>query len=267
MYKVLPLTLAFLHLSGSSWACSVQNGIKLTNYGFPDASGTPAYKCNGNTVVPTVAGDKTKLGDGSFGNPYAAAAAGNSVFKKCSLIYVPLLEKYFRVQDDCSGCGVFPSITPSPLNPTSLTTLAVSKQVDLYLIQSNQNIGQTSCEQQFGTFNYNGKVLHEVILAPGAGFQTNIQPLFANGKCFNKVADGRIFPNRDGTVNCGANAAEVLTTADVAAGANEVDNSGSTNDGDPAARHKGMAPANQGGQNATNAEQPPTRMAARDFSA
>ena len=267
MYTVLPLALALLYLSGSGLACSVQNGIKLTNYGFPDASGTPAYKCNGGTVVPTVAGDKTKLGDGSFGKPYAAAAAANSVFKKCSLIYVPLLEKYFRVQDDCSGCGMFPVIALSPLNPNSLTTLAVSKQVDLYLIQSNQNIGQTSCEQQFGTFNYNGKALHEVILAPGAGLQTNTQPLFANGKCFNTVADGRVFPGRDGSVNCGANAAEVQSTAVVADAANQFDNSGSTNDGDPAARHKGMAPADQAGQNATSAEQRPTRMAARDFSA
>lgn len=108
MHKVLPLALALLSLSGSSWGCSAQNGVKLTNYGFPDASGTPAYKCNGDKVVSTKPGDKTQLGDGSFRNPYAAAAAGNSVFKKCNLLYVPLLEKYFRVQDDCSGCGVFP---------------------------------------------------------------------------------------------------------------------------------------------------------------
>lgn len=119
MHKVLPLALALLYFGVSSLACSAQNGIKLTNYGFPDASGTPAYKCNGDKIVPTKPGDKTELGDGSFGNPYAAAAAGNSVFKKCSLLYVPLLEKYFRVQDDCSGCGVFPFISPlSPGTPS-----------------------------------------------------------------------------------------------------------------------------------------------------
>lgn len=260
MQKVLPLTLTLLYLSGSSLGCSVQNGVKLTNYGFPDASGTPAYKCVGDTVVPTNAGDKTLLGDGSFNRPYAAAAAGNSMFKKCSRFYVPLLEKYFRVQDDCSGCGMLLFLPPSPLNPISLTTLTVSKQADLYTIQSNQNIGQTSCEQQFGTFTYNGKVLHEVIVAPSSGFQTNTQPLFANGKCFNNPADGRVFPSRDGTITCGANSEEVATVADVAGGANEVDNSGSTNDEDPAARHKGMAAADQAGQ-------PPARMAARDFSA
>ena len=85
--------------------CAVVSGVKFTAYGYPDASGTPAYKCNGNRVVPTQPGDKTKLGDGSFQHPYAAAAAGGSVFAKCELLYMPLLKKYFRVQDDCSGCG------------------------------------------------------------------------------------------------------------------------------------------------------------------
>lgn len=86
-------------------ACQTVSGVKFTAYGFPDASGIPAYKCNGNNVVPTGPNDRTQLGDGSFGKPYAAAAAGNSVFKKCELLYMPLLKKYFRVQDDCSGCG------------------------------------------------------------------------------------------------------------------------------------------------------------------
>ena len=107
MQKLLTLALALFSLSGFSVACSVSRSIKLTNYGFPDASGTPAYKCRGGNVVATRPGDKTELGDGSSGNPYPAAAAGNSVFKKCDLLYVPLLKKYFRVQDDCSGCGTY----------------------------------------------------------------------------------------------------------------------------------------------------------------
>ena len=87
--------------------CGVVGGVKFTAYGFPDADGIPAYKCNGNQVATTGPNDRTELGDGSFGNPYAAAAAGNSVFKKCELLYMPLLKKYFRVQDDCSGCGSY----------------------------------------------------------------------------------------------------------------------------------------------------------------
>ena len=118
MYKLLSLALALVSLSDLSLGCKVERGIKFTNYGFPDASGTPAYKCSGGQVVPTQLGDRTKLGDGSFGNPYAAAAAGNSIFKKCDLIYVPILKKYFRVQDDCSGCGksAFPKLPLSLLN-------------------------------------------------------------------------------------------------------------------------------------------------------
>lgn len=111
MHKLLSVALALVALSDFSLACKVERGIKLTNYGFPDASGIPAYKCKGGRPVPTQPGDKTELGDGSFGNPYAAAAAGNSIFKKCDVIYVPILKKYFRVQDDCSGCGIL-----TPLN-------------------------------------------------------------------------------------------------------------------------------------------------------
>lgn len=111
MYKLLSLALALVSLSDFSLGCNVERGIKLTNYGFPDASGIPAYKCRGGRPVPTQAGDKTELGNGSFGNPYAAAAAGNSIFKKCDVIYVPILKKYFRVQDDCSGCGIFAFLT------------------------------------------------------------------------------------------------------------------------------------------------------------
>lgn len=105
MYTTIPLSLFFLSLTGSGMACSTVSGIKFTAYGFPDASGIPAYKCNGNTVTTTGPNDRTQLGDGSFGKPYAAAAARNSIFQRCELLYMPLLKKYFRVQDDCSGCG------------------------------------------------------------------------------------------------------------------------------------------------------------------
>lgn len=108
MHKLLSLALALVAFGDFSLACNVERGIKLTNYGFPDASGIPAYKCRGGRSVPTQPGDKTELGNGSFDNPYAAAAAGNSIFKKCDVIYVPILKKYFRVQDDCSGCGMCP---------------------------------------------------------------------------------------------------------------------------------------------------------------
>lgn len=105
MHTTIPLSLLVLSLAGSTVGCGVVSGVKFTAYGFPDADGVPAYKCNGNQVVQTGPNDRTKLGDGSFGKPYAAAAATGSTFTKCELLYMPLLKKYFRVQDNCSGCG------------------------------------------------------------------------------------------------------------------------------------------------------------------
>ena len=105
MYKTIPLSLLLLSLTGSGMACETVSGIKFTAYGFPDADGIPAYKCNGDSVATTSSSDRTQLGDGSFGSPYAAAAQRNSIFQKCELLYMPLLKKYFRVQDDCSACG------------------------------------------------------------------------------------------------------------------------------------------------------------------
>lgn len=110
----LQLTWVLLSLASLALSCSSVSGVKFTAYGFPDASGTPAYACNGNTVVASQPGGKTVLGDGSFGKPYSAAAAGNSVFAKCQLLYIPLLKKYFRIQDDCSGCGKF-ELPPPPM--------------------------------------------------------------------------------------------------------------------------------------------------------
>ncbi|KAG6999262.1 hypothetical protein G7Y79_00036g072180 [Physcia stellaris] len=227
MYTTIPLSLFFLSLTGSGMACSTVSGIKFTAYGFPDASGIPAYKCNGNTVTTTGPNDRTQLGDGSFGKPYAAAAARNSIFQRCELLYMPLLKKYFRVQDDCSGC--------------------VAKQTDLYIAQSNQDIGQTSCEQQFGTFNI-GRPLHDVIRSPGNGFEVLTKPLFDNNtkKCYNNPSDGRVFPNRDGQVQCSANGNELFSTASVDTTADDTPMPSSPLDSDPAARHSGMKPIPSG---------------------
>lgn len=129
----------------------------------------------------------------------------------------------------------------------------MAKQVDLYLIQSNKKIGQTGCEKKFGTLKSPGHALHEVIQNPGPGFGTDTKPLFVDGQCFNKPSDGRVFPKRDGKVKCGKNGQEEVTEKDPEEGADAVDNSGSKNDDDPAARHKG--------------QKPPTKMSARDFDA
>ena len=106
MYKLTEISIALLAIAGSGLACNRVDKVRLTNYGFPDASGIPSYHCNGDKPVPSQPGGKTLLGDGSFNKPYAAAASKSSkTFKQCQTIYVPLLEKYFKIQDDCAQCG------------------------------------------------------------------------------------------------------------------------------------------------------------------
>ena len=108
-------------------------------------------------------------------------------------------------------------------------------------MQSNADIGQSSCEQQFGVLNFDGNhPLHEVVRSPGQGFLTNTSPLFANGKCYNNPSDGHVFPNRDGTVQCAASGAETDTVEDVDAKADSVDNSSHALDYNPAARHSSV---------------------------
>ena len=119
-------------------------------------------------------------------------------------------------------------------NHGGLTSLKVSKQVDLYLIQHNADVGQTQCEDNFGTFDYT-QPLHEVIIAPGSGFPTNTQVLFdvSTKHCYNTVSDGRVFPGQDGHVTC----AGTESSVDIDGTSDQVDNSGSVDDGDAKARH------------------------------
>lgn len=143
MYKTIPLSLFLLSLTGSGMACETVGGIKFTAYGFPDAFGIPAYKCNGDNVAITGANDRTQLGDGSFGNPYAAAAAGSSIFQKCELLYMPLLKKYFRVQDDCSGCGQSSSQLCMQMVETLIILMIWTLQLPSRLISTSLNPTKT----------------------------------------------------------------------------------------------------------------------------
>ena len=105
--KSTAVSLLLLSLTNPTTPCSIAASTKFTAYGYPDADGIPAYACKGSQPISSSAGGKTMLGDGSFEKPYAAAAASGSVFQECELVYVPLLKKYFRIQDNCGACGRF----------------------------------------------------------------------------------------------------------------------------------------------------------------
>lgn len=202
MHKFLLTALALAALSKSSLGCDLQKNIKITNYGFPDASSYPPYICQGSQNITNSAHEPTALGTGTADKPYSAAAAGNStIFERCALIYVPILKKYFRVQDVCPRCGEFAHLNLSVF-PAEQISCTESAQVNLYLIQSNKNISQLSCENKFGTLNYTGNGRHSVLLNPPPDLPTDTSLLFENGYCYNNQSDGRIFPDQDYNSEC-----------------------------------------------------------------
>ena len=64
-------------------------------------------------------------------------------------------------------------MTKSKYTLTDLNWPKVSAQTDLYIVQSDKDIGQSDCEKAFGNFVYNGKTTHEVIQDPPSGLPTN----------------------------------------------------------------------------------------------
>jgi hypothetical protein len=103
------VTLYTLALTAS--ACSKQGSTQITFYGFPDNSPpdpATAYNCGGRN---NIAG-----GSGTFNDPVTFASA-TAEFNQCEVIYVPYLEKYARMEDDCQQCGEWNASTQRyPLN-------------------------------------------------------------------------------------------------------------------------------------------------------
>jgi hypothetical protein len=103
MYSSTPMAvtslLALSTLTLTASACSKQGSTQITFYGFPDndppGPGT-AFNCGGRN---NVAG-----GSGTFNDPVTFASATGE-FSQCEVIYVPYLEKYARMEDDCQQCG------------------------------------------------------------------------------------------------------------------------------------------------------------------
>ena len=45
-------------------------------------------------------------GTGTYDDPISfATATDNNNLPRCAIVYVPLLQKYFRNEDDCAECG------------------------------------------------------------------------------------------------------------------------------------------------------------------
>ncbi|KAL9639273.1 MAG: hypothetical protein Q9164_001019 [Protoblastenia rupestris] len=192
--------LSFIFQISRSFACTAVSEVTLSNYGFPDAGGLTQFSCSGSTLgnsnVPT------PLGIGTYLDPYTFAASGSGQnFQKCETVYIPYFKKYFQFRDLCAACE----------SDESTGKL----HIDLYLIQSNENIGQTPCEQEFGIL---GGTTYTVIREPGQSLPFEPGSLFEGGTCYNLPSSGRVFPDDANANSCsgGGSTGDGTSTVDSA---------------------------------------------------
>ena len=127
---LVPAAILFAAEQALAQSCNIKNNQGFSFYGLGSAGVYSKYKCNGNSYVqgsdtlpPAQSGRSGGgehppytplrialadmiLGDGTYDNPtHFAAAVGDPNFKQCETIYVPLLKKYFRLNEICEGCG------------------------------------------------------------------------------------------------------------------------------------------------------------------
>jgi hypothetical protein len=102
MKCITTLSIVSAALAGFSSACSIPGNFIVTFYGYPDNSPpgpVTAHNCAGRDYV---AG-----GSGSYDDPVTIATAPGEL-NKCEIVYLPLLTKYGRHEDDCEQCSKFP---------------------------------------------------------------------------------------------------------------------------------------------------------------
>ncbi|MCJ1442868.1 MAG: hypothetical protein MMC23_003365 [Stictis urceolatum] len=83
---------------GLSSACSTVSNSQVTFYGYPDndpPGADTAHDCGGRNYQ---AG-----GLGTYDDPLTFATAPGE-FDVCEIVYLPLLKKYLRYEDDCAQC-------------------------------------------------------------------------------------------------------------------------------------------------------------------
>ncbi|KIN02753.1 hypothetical protein OIDMADRAFT_52586 [Oidiodendron maius Zn] len=136
-------------------ACSTESNFVVTFYGYPDNSppgpGT-AHNCGGRNYI---AG-----GTGTYSNPLTMATAPGE-FNVCEIIYLPLLTKYVRYEDDCAQC-----ITDHNNG---------QNHIDIWTGSSTVNGGQNqiNCEDNL---TLGGK--YSIVRNPPTNYGVNTAPLF-----------------------------------------------------------------------------------------
>ena len=123
MFVALALTCALTALPSTLASCGLINEVGLTFYGSPDDSSPQSdivFDCGRgkNANSESMAGGMDYLlyclrhivtvertGSGTYDDPMSfGTATDNQNLPRCAIIYVPLLRKYFRNEDDCAGC-------------------------------------------------------------------------------------------------------------------------------------------------------------------
>lgn len=92
-------------LPSTAAQCSTIEDVKLTFYGWPDndpPGADNAFDCGRGTGSD---GEPIAGGTGMYADPISfATATDNNNLPQCGIVYVPLLRKYFRNEDDCARC-------------------------------------------------------------------------------------------------------------------------------------------------------------------
>ncbi|CAD6590791.1 MAG: hypothetical protein ASARMPRED_005007 [Alectoria sarmentosa] len=105
MLVISVLAYALLALPSAQASCGPISDVTLTFYGWPDNSppgSDNAFDCGRGTNAD---GNPIAGGSGTYDDPISfATATDNKNLPRCAIVYVPLLRKYFRNEDDCAQC-------------------------------------------------------------------------------------------------------------------------------------------------------------------
>jgi hypothetical protein len=185
--RVAAAALAALLLPAASFGASQTiTKVYITWYGFNDNSCTVESQHDCNTIAyPKNGGFPTKHniateGKGTYTDPITFATAANDAggaaeFKPGTILYIPLVRKYFVMEDQCAEC------------------IADWKKkhyhVDLWMGPSfEQNAGPlNACEDKLTQGDSGSSGAGTIIVNPAKDLAVDTTPLYLNGKCTTHV--------------------------------------------------------------------------------
>ena len=181
--RIAATALATLLLPAASFAASQTiTKVYITWYGFNDNSCNVENEHDCNTIAyPKSDGYPTKHnvateGKGTYADPVTFATAandsgGNAEFKPGTILYIPLVHKYFIMEDQCAEC-----ITDWKKK---------HYHVDLWMGPSfEQNAGPlNACEDKLTQGDSGSSGTGTIIVNPANNLAVDTTPLYLNGKC------------------------------------------------------------------------------------